>query len=90
MNKLFLILLPAHLDRDKVITHLASSGAINFWFYNLPYSFFVRSHLNAPQLQNEILKGFKTELILIVNIKTGMDFSGIVPDNQAQYFSNIF
>lgn len=87
MNKLFLILLPATLDRDEVIRHLETNRAINFWFYSFPSSFFVRSQLIARQLQEMIVLRFNIELIFVIQINGTTDLSGIVPDEHAQLFN---
>jgi hypothetical protein len=88
MYKLFLVLLPGPLDRDKVIAHLEVSRSISFWFYNLPSSFFVRTHLTAAQLQANIAQGFSFDRIFIININSTTDLSGLVPDDHAVLFTN--
>ena len=90
MNKLFLILVPPNLERDEAIAHLNSVNAISFWFYNMPYSFYVRSNLTANQLQNIITTKFPTvDKILIINITRNIDFSGLVPNDHVQLYNNI-
>jgi len=82
-------MLPSTLDRDKVIIHLQSKGAISFWFYCMPYSFFVRSNHTARQLQDLITPSFKADNIIIIHIARGVDISGLVPENQANLFTNL-
>lgn len=88
MNKLFIILLPAGMDRDEVIKHLNNQNAISFWFYHFPYSFYVRSNLTAKQLQDTITYKFPTEKILIIRIDPNVHYSGLVPDNHVDFFKN--
>jgi len=91
MNKLFLILIPADvtLDRDKIIASLKAKNQISFWFYSLPYSFFVRSNLTARQLQDSIVASFHPPRIFIIHITPGTDLSGLVPANQLSLFGNL-
>ena len=89
MNKLFAITIPSNLNRDSVILYLKDTGFINFYFYFLPYSFFVRSNFSAPQIQNHLIKKYpEAEYVFIVNINRNSDFSGLVPDDMLIYFQN--
>lgn len=81
-------MLPVGLDRDLVIAHLKAKGAIGFWFYSFPFSFFARSPLSSKQLQDIIMAQFKPEYILVMRFVANSDYSGLVPDNHAQYFIN--
>ena len=89
MNKLYLIAIPGHLDLDQVIKSLQERGAISFWFYYLPYSFFARSMLSAKQLQEAMDAQFGINRIFIIRITNTSDFSGRVPDNQLPLFDNL-
>ena len=89
MTKLYIIILPQTIERDKVIEYLKSINAISFWFYHLPATFFARSTLNAKQLQDKIVAKFPTERILIININSHLDYSGLVPNDHVQYFTNL-
>lgn len=88
MNKLFLILLPAKLDRESVIKYLEANKSINFWFHSFPSSFFARSSFSANQLQRIILNKYPTDLIFIIQVNSTTDLSGLVPDNQVHLFNN--
>jgi hypothetical protein len=91
MNKLFLIVISADmpLDRDKIIASLVEKKQISFWFYCLPYSFFVRSNLTARQLQDSIMGADVIHRIFIIHIAQGADLSGLIPDNQVPLFKNL-
>ena len=90
MNKLFLILLPVGVEREEVMKYLFDNKYISTWFFNMPYSFYVRSIYNSKQLQNIIIQKFTAiELIVVINITRNIDFSALVPDNHVHLYNNI-
>jgi hypothetical protein len=89
MNKQYLILLPQSLNRDEIIKKLQAENAISFWFYNLPSSFYVRSHLSSNQIVEVIKKHYNVERIMVIHIFKGLEYSGIVPQEHVRFFNDI-
>lgn len=91
MNKLFLIILPVGIDREEVIKYLSDNNFITTFFYNMPFTFYVRvNNTKSHTLRNIITKKFPTiELIMVINLTRDVDFSGLVPDEHRALYYNI-
>lgn len=86
MDNLFVILLPLKVDRDEAIKFLEEKKAISFWFYNLPYSFFAHSELQAAEIHALLYSEYKGNMFFVINLSANHDYVGSVPSDQAMYF----
>lgn len=65
MNKLYLVVLSFGIDRDKLTGFLDTRSEIQFWFYNLPNSIFIRSNISAQAL-SRLIESHTREITHIV------------------------
>lgn len=90
MNKLFLVLIQMDVNRDELIKYLSSSNYISFWFYHLPNSFYVRSHLNPDDLRDVIMAKIGTpQRLLVVHLREMPLVSGRIPTEHMPLFKNL-
>ena len=89
MNKLYLITLDAEFDRASLISFLEKNNHINFWFFNMPNSFFVRSYLSAQLLSDKIRPLAGAKSYVVIQLPQGGNFAGFIPDQHATFFNNL-
>jgi hypothetical protein len=87
--KLYLILFTVDLNRVELTKFLDQNPvAINFWFYNLPSSVFVKSPWTAVQLQELIQSKFgKTPSMLIVELNSDTNYAGWITKDHHPHFN---
>lgn len=89
MIKLYLILFSSDIKREELTKFFdINPQVINFWFYNLPSSVFIKSTLSASQLQAFILGKFgNTPSLFIIEVNSQTNYSGWIDKDHLQYFA---
>jgi len=77
VTRTYLILLAQSYDRDKIISFFEENNYTSHWFYSLPYSFFVRSKLDANQLSGLIAKHFGQDRHFVTEVDS--NYHGALP-----------
>jgi len=90
MIKLYLILFSADLNREELTKFFDQNpAAINFWFYNMPSSIFVKSFWSAFQLQEFILNKFgRAVSVLVVELNSNTNYAGWLNKDHHKYFDS--
>ena len=88
MIKLYLIVIASDIDREELTKFFDQNPIpINFWFYNLPSSVFVKSPWTAQQLQNLIQSKFgKGPAMMIVELNSNTNYAGWIDKDHHKYF----
>ena len=84
MNKTYLILLSTDYDRDKVKAFFDQHPSVSFWFFNLPYSIFLRTTMSAQQVSQLLTTHFGENRHFVTEVTANR--WGILPKNHWKYF----
>lgn len=90
MNKLFFIAFTDTLDRGVLTEYFNSvPNKINFWFFYLPNSVFVRASLGSSKdIRNLIQLRFGSIYLFIVEIAADIDYTAVLPEEHVEHFRN--
>jgi len=72
-SKLYIVLLGVGYNRDKLTEYLSSTDISDFWFYNMPYSIFIKTRLTPTQLSGMIQSRFGKHFIFITEVTRNTD-----------------
>ena len=67
-DKYYVVMLSTDFDRDAVAKYIDSNKDIKYWFYTLPYSIFIKTHLTAAHVSNLIETNFGLHPHLVAEI----------------------
>jgi hypothetical protein len=87
MPNLYFISLSIEFDRDAITQYFNTiPDKVNFWFYNLPSSVFVKSDLKAKEIKELIQSKFGQHYLIVIEIGKAVEWSATIPTSQVEYF----
>ncbi len=79
----FLVIFSEAVNRDELTKYLDKRPEIEFWFYNLPNSIFIKTQLSAKQLSELIESQFGQQTHFVARIS---DSYGRLPPDHWPHF----
>jgi hypothetical protein len=83
MVKLYIIIFSIDIDREQLIKYLETISGINFWFYNLPNSVFIKSTLDSKNISGLIESRFGLKNHVVIQMES---YWGRVANDHVKYF----
>ncbi len=85
MIKLYLVVIDSKYDREKVLSFLDKHPTeITFWFFSLPYSFFLKSELSPKQIFDLIQTEFGENKLFVTEVTS--NHYGRLPKDHWEHF----
>lgn len=82
--KHYAVMLSTDFDRDAVAVYFGMHKDIQHWFYTLPYSIFVKTHLTAAHISDMLDKNFGVHAHLVMEVTS--NYYGRLDVNLWKYF----
>ncbi|HZY39247.1 MAG TPA: hypothetical protein VFE53_21470 [Mucilaginibacter sp.] len=86
MAKLYIIAFGSEIKVKTLTDLFDKTPTIEFWFFSLPQSIFIKTSLTATEINNFLLDYFGDAQRFISEVST-TDFAGMVPNDQLKYFN---
>lgn len=84
MNLYLYLFTDPNVQREKVTEYLNTQQNVNFWFYSLPESIFIKTTLTARQLSDLLEAKFGKHRHIVVKVTE--ERWGRLPKDHWQYF----
>jgi len=88
MKSLYLVLLDATLDRNKILDFLGDRPGFGMWFYSMPSSFFIYSSLSPKDIVTLIRENFGDKRCFVVQA-TNAPYYGFMPNEHWSIVHNL-
>jgi hypothetical protein len=90
MSHLYLVVLGADFDRERVVEYLDQQPGMAMWFYSMPHSFFIESSRSAQEISDLIKRKWPaSNRRHFVTRVSREDHQGWMPADQWAIFNRI-